>query len=122
MATSGGGAEGAAPPESPEPQEEVRNGLQPGQRPQDFSRLKVIVDSAKLDPGSYSHSGLKLLGSKPNLYVELSVDGKPSRKTEFCRATYQPKWNADFPVVATPYSKVRQCASISRKKLISALY
>ena len=114
MATSGGGAEGAAPPESPEPQEEVRNGLQPGQRPQDFSRLKVIVDSAKLDPGSYSHSGLKLLGSKPNLYVELSVDGKPSRKTEFCRATYQPKWNADFPVVATPYSKVRQCAIVFR--------
>ena len=104
----GGGAEGgAAAPQPDHPQEEVNGGPLPGQRPQDFSRLKVVVDSAKLDSSSYSHSGLKLLGSKPNLYVELSVDGKPSRKTEFCRATYQPKWNADFPVVATPYSKVK---------------
>ena len=83
------------------------SGATPGQRPQDFSRMKVVIDCCRLDPSSYSHSGLKLLGSsKPNLYVEMSVDGKPSKKTEFSRASYQPKWSAEFSVVATPYSKV----------------
>jgi len=83
------------------------SGATPGQRPQDFSRMKVVIDCCRLDPSSYSHSGLKLLGSsKPNLYVEMSVDGKPSKKTEFSRASYQPKWSAEFSVVATPYSKI----------------
>ena len=98
------------------------SGATPGQRPQDFSRMKVVIDCCRLDPSSYSHSGLKLLGSsKPNLYVEMSVDGKPSKKTEFSRASYQPKWSAEFSVVATPYSKVsfkRDCIFLSIEKAL----
>lgn len=41
---------------------------------------------------------------KPNPYVELSIDGKSPRKTEFVKHTYLPKWNEDFTVLVTPQS------------------
>ena len=71
-----------------------------------FSRLSLTIEKANLNPTSYQHySGLKLL-SKPNLYVELVVDGKQPRKTEFCKGTYQPRWNGEpFIIPVTPYSK-----------------
>ena len=83
---------------------------QPGNVPQltaaQFSRLSLTIEKATLNPTSYQHySGLKLL-SKPNLYVELVVDGKQPRKTEFCKGTYQPRWNGEpFIIPVTPYSK-----------------
>ena len=76
------------------------------QRPENFSRMKLTLDCGRLDSGSYSHSGLKLLSSKPNLYVETSIDGKPGRKNEHCRATYQPRWRTEYVVPITPYSKL----------------
>jgi hypothetical protein len=84
--------------------------LQQGNAPQltasQFSRLSLTIEKATLNPTSYQHySGLKLL-SKPNLYVELVVDGKQPRKTEFCKGTYQPRWNGEpFIIPVTPYSK-----------------
>lgn len=42
---------------------------------------------------------------KPNPYVELTVnDNRSTRKTEFLRNTYSPKWNEDFTVLVTPNS------------------
>lgn len=43
---------------------------------------------------------------KPNPYVEFSVDDKSPRKTEVCKATYQPKWNEEFTILVTPYSQL----------------
>ena len=73
-----------------------------------FSQLSLIVEKATVNPSSYQHyAGLKLL-SKPNPYVEIVVDGKPNtRKTEFCRGTYQPRWSGEpFVMPVTPYSKM----------------
>ena len=84
--------------------------LQPGNTQQptaaQFSRLSLIIEKATVNPTSYQHySGIKLL-SKPNLYVELAVDGKQPRKTEFCKGTYQPRWSGEpFIIPVTPYSK-----------------
>lgn len=41
---------------------------------------------------------------KPNPYVEFLIDEKSSRKTEFVKNTYQPKWNEEFTVLVTPQS------------------
>ena len=72
-----------------------------------FSRLSLTIEKANINPTSYQHySGLKLL-SKPNLYVEVVADGKQPRKTEFCKGTYQPRWNGEpFIMPVTPYSKI----------------
>lgn len=43
---------------------------------------------------------------KPNPYVELSIDNKSIRKTEFVKHTYLPKWNEDFTVLVTPTSEI----------------
>jgi atrophin-1 interacting protein 5 (WW domain-containing E3 ubiquitin protein ligase 1) len=43
---------------------------------------------------------------KPNPYVEVIVDGKPPRKTEICKGTYQPQWTDTITLLVTPYSKV----------------
>lgn len=43
---------------------------------------------------------------KPNPYVELSIDNKSIRKTEFVKHTYLPKWNEDFTVLVTPSSEI----------------
>ena len=77
------------------------------QKAEHFSRMSITIDCGRLEPSSYTHSGLKLLSSKPNLYVEMTVDEKPSsRKTEFCRSSYQPRWHAQFAVPVTPYSQI----------------
>jgi hypothetical protein len=43
--------------------------------------LSLTVDCARLNQTS------SLL--KPNPYVEVIVDGKPPKRTEFCKSTYQ---------------------------------
>ncbi|BFZ19909.1 hypothetical protein BsWGS_22948 [Bradybaena similaris] len=65
-----------------------------------LSQLIVTVSSAKL-----STSG-SLFSSKPDPYLEVSVDGQPPRKTDVCRKTYSPKWDENFTVLVTPYSKL----------------
>ncbi|KAH8019548.1 hypothetical protein HPB51_019975 [Rhipicephalus microplus] len=43
---------------------------------------------------------------KPDPYVELSVDGGVPVKTEYSKSTCNPKWDEQFPVLVTPYSKL----------------
>ena len=57
------------------------------------------VACARIDSGA---GGLL----KPNPYVEVIVDGKPPKKTETVKSTYQPKWETDMTVVVTPFSKI----------------
>ncbi|XP_077503255.1 WW domain containing E3 ubiquitin protein ligase suppressor of deltex isoform X3 [Amblyomma americanum] len=60
--------------------------------------LNVTVVSAKLNS-----SGILF---KPDPYVELSVDGGVPVKTEYSKSTCNPKWDEQFPVLVTPYSKL----------------
>ena len=34
------------------------------------------------------------------------MDGKPPKKTEICKSTYQPRWNEPITLLVTPYSKI----------------
>lgn len=61
-------------------------------------QLNVLVDSAKL-----SSTGSLF---KPDPYVELSVDGKMPRKTEYIKSSYTPSWKEQFTLLVTPYSKL----------------
>jgi len=64
-----------------------------------YHQLNVIIDSAKLN----STGGI----FKPDPYVELSVDGKLPRKTEYMKSTYNPSWQERFTLLVTPYSKLQ---------------
>ena len=61
--------------------------------------MSMNVACARIDSGA---GGLL----KPNPYVEVIVDGKPPKKTETAKSTYQPKWETDMTVVVTPFSKI----------------
>lgn len=64
-----------------------------------FHELQVTISSAKLaskDPPC----------GEPDLYAELFVDDSPVHKTDCLKATFSPKWEAQFPVLVTPYSKL----------------
>jgi hypothetical protein len=63
-----------------------------------FFQLSLTVDCARLNTTS------SLL--KPNPYVEVIVDGKPPKKTDICKSTYQPHWTEPVTLLVTPYSKV----------------
>lgn len=65
-----------------------------------LSQLNLTVTSAKLNTAG------GLFSSKPDPYLELSVDGHSSRKTEVCRKTLTPKWDEQITILATPYSKI----------------
>lgn len=65
-----------------------------------LSQLVVTVKSAKI----LTTGGL--FSSKPDPYLELSVDGQPPRKTDVSRKTVSPKWDEHFTVLVTPYSKL----------------
>jgi len=62
-----------------------------------YHQMCVTVDRADLNT-------FGLL--KPDPYVEIIVDGKPPKKTEFCKSSYHPKWQADISVIVTPHSKI----------------
>ncbi|KAK0083844.1 hypothetical protein PV326_006492 [Microctonus aethiopoides] len=62
-----------------------------------FHQLSVTIETARLTSSSFL---------KPNPYVEFSIDDKSPRKTEVCKATYQPKWNEEFTILVTPYSQL----------------
>ena len=67
--------------------------------PSHFAQMSMNVACARIDSGA---GGLL----KPNPYVEVIVDGKPPKKTETVKSTYQPKWETDMTVVVTPFSKI----------------
>lgn len=67
--------------------------------PPSISQLQVTLDRADL-----KHTSTLL---KPNPYVEVVVDGKPSKRTPIQKNTYQPKWPDDpLHLQVTPYSKI----------------
>ena len=43
---------------------------------------------------------------RPDPYVEVSVDGKPPKKTDTYRNSFRPKWHCDISVIVTCYSKL----------------
>ena len=43
---------------------------------------------------------------RPDPYVEISVDGKPPKKTDTYRNSFRPKWHCDISVIVTCYSKL----------------
>jgi hypothetical protein len=63
-----------------------------------YSQLSLTVSCGRINAGG----GLL----KPNPYVEIIVDGRPAKKTETCKSTYQPRWNNAITVLVTPYSKI----------------
>ncbi|TRY75099.1 hypothetical protein TCAL_00604 [Tigriopus californicus] len=67
--------------------------------PPSISQLVVTLDQADL-----KHHATLL---KPNPYVEVVVDGKPSKRTTTQRNTYKPKWpDEPLHLQVTPYSKI----------------
>ncbi|QQP39524.1 E3 ubiquitin-protein ligase, partial [Caligus rogercresseyi] len=72
-----------------------------------------LVASSSSSSSSVSGSGGGALGHhggagilKPNPYVEMSVDGKPPRRSEILKATYNPKWEEVITLLVTPFSKI----------------
>ncbi|XP_059140326.1 E3 ubiquitin-protein ligase Su(dx)-like [Physella acuta] len=65
-----------------------------------YSQITIKVSSAKLNTAG------GLFSSKPDPYLELSIDGGSARKTDVCRKTTTPKWDDQFTVLVTPYSKI----------------
>merc|ERR1719510_2082458 len=63
-----------------------------------FSQLSLTLNCGRIN----ASTGLL----KPNPYVEVTVDGKPPKKTEICKSTYQPRWNDSITLLVTPYSKI----------------
>jgi atrophin-1 interacting protein 5 (WW domain-containing E3 ubiquitin protein ligase 1) len=61
-------------------------------------QLSVTVDTARL----IHVSGL----IKPSPYTELSVDGKPPKRTDICKCSTHPKWHAELSVIVTPHSRL----------------
>ncbi|KAG1702350.1 E3 ubiquitin-protein ligase Su(dx) [Nymphon striatum] len=66
--------------------------------PSSYCQLSVTLESARLN-----NTGSLF---KPCPYVELSVDNKSPRKTDYVKSNYAPKWNENFTVLVTPYSKL----------------
>ena len=64
-----------------------------------FHELQVTISSAKL-------AAKEAPRGEPDVYAELFVDDSPVHKTDCLKATYSPKWDAQFPVLVTPYSKL----------------
>jgi len=52
----------------------------------------LSVKSAKI----HSHAGL--FQTKPDVYIELSVDGQEGKRTDTVHRTLHPTWNKSFTV------------------------
>ena len=50
----------------------------------------MLVKSARFTPVG------GIFNAKADIYVELIVDGSPSRRTEIARRTWTPVWNETF--------------------------
>ncbi|XP_063700495.1 E3 ubiquitin-protein ligase Su(dx) [Culicoides brevitarsis] len=62
---------------------------------QGYHQLSVTIEH-----GSLRNNGFL----KPNPYVELSIDNKSIRKTEFVKNSTVPKWNEEFTILVTHMS------------------
>jgi hypothetical protein len=63
-----------------------------------YMQMAVTVDTARL----IHVSGLL----KPSPYTEVSVDGKPPKRTEICKSSTHPKWHAELSLIVTPHSRI----------------
>jgi len=63
-----------------------------------YMQLSVMLERADIT----SFGGLL----RPDPYVEISVDGKPPKKTDIYRNSFRPKWHSDISVIVTCYSKL----------------
>lgn len=55
-----------------------------------LQQIKVKIKAARFTPTG------GIFNSKADIYIEMIVDGTPSRKTEIARKTWSPEWNEDF--------------------------
>lgn len=62
-----------------------------------YHQLSVTVESANI-----KNSGL----FKPNPYLQVVIDDKLSRRTEYIKNTLHPKWKEDLTVLVTPQSQL----------------
>ena len=71
-----------------------------------LQQIRVNIKCARFTPNG------GLFNTKADIYVEMIIDGSPSRKTEIARKTWTPAWNENFDVLIT---------STSRKKVLELL-
>ena len=67
-----------------------------------YMQLAVTIETARI---SHCSGGLTQL-LKPSPYAELSVDGKPPKRTDICKSSTHPKWQAELSVIVTPHSRL----------------
>lgn len=81
-----------------------------------FHELQVTISSAKFTSKESTPT------KQPDIYVELYVDDSPVHKTECINSNFCPKWNTEFPILVTPYSKltfkVFHKTSLTKDKLL----
>ncbi|CAG0891922.1 unnamed protein product [Cyprideis torosa] len=80
------------PPPPPPPASFSRNHHQ-------WHQLGVRIEEAGLHNVGY---GLR----DPRTYVEIWIDGKFSKKTDIAKGSTNPKYNEDFSILVTPFSRV----------------
>jgi hypothetical protein len=65
-----------------------------------FQQIRVNIKCARFTPSG------GLLNAKGDIYVEMIIDGNPSRKTEIAKKTWSPVWNENFDILITPASRI----------------
>jgi len=66
-----------------------------------FQQIRVNIKCARFTPNG------GLFNTKGDIYVEMIIDGNPSRKTEIAKKTWSPVWNENFDILITPLSRMR---------------
>ena len=64
-----------------------------------FQQIRVNIKCARFTPNG------GLFNTKGDIYVEMIIDGSPSRKTEIAKKTWTPVWNENFDILITPLSR-----------------
>ena len=66
-----------------------------------FQQIRVNIKCARFTPNG------GLFNTKGDIYVEMIIDGNPSRKTEIAKKTWSPVWNENFDILITPVSRMQ---------------
>ena len=65
-----------------------------------FQQIRVNIKCARFTPNG------GIFNTKGDIYVEMIIDGHPSRKTEIARKTWSPVWDEKFDILVTPLSRM----------------
>jgi Ca2+-dependent lipid-binding protein len=65
-----------------------------------FQQIRVNIKGARFTPNG------GIFNTKGDIYVEMIIDGHPSRKTEIARKTWSPVWDEKFDILVTPLSRM----------------